>query len=163
MPPIFWSLCTSTFSPKHFTAKDLNLMSKMLSRQARFLEKSFKAIGMRNIITKTMLNPKRRSRNEEPPKSYYKKYRYETRVIHGCKCVTLSKTENSKKHVLYFHGRRVYNAGAKIPLAHRGCFASKNGLLCYIHQLPALTGAYMQRYDEHGDRVLFVLLRHGRD
>jgi acetyl esterase/lipase len=76
----------------------------MMSRQARFLEKSFKAIGMRNIVAKTMLNPKRRNRNEELPKSYYKKYRSETRVIHGCKCVTVSKTENSKQHMLYFHG-----------------------------------------------------------
>ena len=68
------------------------------------MEKGLKAIGMRNIVAKTMLNPKRRNRNEEPPKSYYKKYTSETRVIQGCKCVTLSKTENSQKQVLYFHG-----------------------------------------------------------
>jgi len=79
-------------------------MNEMMSRPARFLEKSFTAIGMRNIIAKMMMNPKRRNSNEEPPKRFYKKYITEIRVIHGCKCVTLSKTKNTKKHMLYFHG-----------------------------------------------------------
>lgn len=79
-------------------------MNEMMSRPARFLEKSFKAIGMRNIIAKTMLNPKRRNKNEEPPKRFYMKYITEAHVIHGCKCVTIRKTENPQKHILYFHG-----------------------------------------------------------
>lgn len=76
----------------------------MISKKARILEQGLYIIGIRNIISRIMLSPKRKQRSEEPPKSFYRKYSVESRIIENRKCFTFKGTLNPRKHILYFHG-----------------------------------------------------------
>jgi acetyl esterase/lipase len=76
----------------------------MISKAARILESGLSLIGMRNVVSKGIREPKRGKRFEEPPKSLYKKYVISCNTICGRKCVSLKTSEGAEKHILYFHG-----------------------------------------------------------
>ncbi len=76
----------------------------MSSRKAKLIETSLGIIGIRRIISKMMLAPKRNCRNDLPPKNFYRKYNVKCCVIENRKCVSIRHADNPQKHILYFHG-----------------------------------------------------------
>jgi len=76
----------------------------MISKRARIIEKAMSSIGLRKIITKMMLNPKRDNKYIEPPKSIYRKYDVESFSINSSKYISIKSSSNPEKHIVYFHG-----------------------------------------------------------
>ena len=76
----------------------------MISRQAKVVEKAISSIGLRKITSTMFLNPKRKNRYCQPPKSYYKKYDIKSFISQKRECISLKSTSNPSKHIIYFHG-----------------------------------------------------------
>lgn len=76
----------------------------MVSNRAKFLEISLRVTGMRRIISRMILHPKRTGRYELPPKSFYKKYTVRSVKIEGRTCVTVKQNTENKRQILYFPG-----------------------------------------------------------
>lgn len=76
----------------------------MISIKAKIIEKVIGLIGIRNVVTKMMLDPKRNDKYEKPPKKFYKKYDIKCHTINNHKCITMKASDDPKKHILYFHG-----------------------------------------------------------
>ena len=76
----------------------------MISLNARVIEKVFKIINMRKIVSNMMLDPKRNDKYEKPNKKFFRKYNVNCNIIDGCKCVTVKTSVTPIKHILYFHG-----------------------------------------------------------
>ncbi len=76
----------------------------MISKKAKLLEKAIGNIGIKNIVSKMMLNPNRFNKYEEPPKNFLRKYNTQSFKINDRNCFSINSTENPSKHILYFHG-----------------------------------------------------------
>lgn len=76
----------------------------MISKEAKYVETIFRCLGMRKVFSKMILKPKRKPHLKKPPKRVFKKYRLESSEISGQNCYSLKRTENTKKHIIYFHG-----------------------------------------------------------
>ena len=76
----------------------------MISKKARLVERSLGSIRFKNIAAKMMLKPRRKEKNEVPPKSFLRNHDIQIRNISGMKCVSVKLSKIPEKHILYFHG-----------------------------------------------------------
>jgi len=76
----------------------------MISKQARLIAKIMSIIGLKHIISKMMLNPKRNNKSQLPPKSILRKYNTKSFSINNRNCFSFRSIENPEKHIFYFHG-----------------------------------------------------------
>jgi acetyl esterase/lipase len=76
----------------------------MISKRAKVIEKILGFIRFKNIVSKMMLNPRRRKKYLLPPEALLRHFNPEKLNINNRECFSFSSVEDPKKHIFYFHG-----------------------------------------------------------